>query len=170
MKPMRRSSVHNESVAALRHRVRALEAREEDVLLTAWRYDNKLANLEGVVEQVNAATLLNQETEAALKRAEEAIVGREAELMARERACLDRDAASRRREAASAMLDAEEATRLIEAAVDWVRKYMQEGDTDHLCEVLAAGEEAGHCSFALSFALTEYAVSVCDCQEEIDGD
>lgn len=154
---------NNEGVAALRHRVQRLEEREEDVLRKQWRLEERERELVGVVEQVNAATALNEEVQGVLERTEAKIVAREAELLARERACITREDESRKREAASAMLDAQEAQRLVDAAAEWLVDHINKTQCDHACEIISAGEAAGHPSFALYYALTAYIIADCDC-------
>lgn len=156
----------NDGVAALRHRVRRLEEREEDVLRKQWRLEEQEKQLANIVEQVNAATSLNEEVQSALERAEEKLVAREAVMLSRERACITREDESRKREAASAMLDVKEAQRLVDAAIEWIAKYMNENQCDHICEMVAAGEKDGHPTFALYYAIAAYMIATCDCEEE----
>lgn len=156
----------NDGVAALRHRVRRLEEREEDVLRKQWRLEAREKELEGIVEEVNAATTLNHEVQSALEAAEAKLVAREAELLARERACVDREEASRKREAASAMLDVQEAQTLVEGTTEWFANHMAGGGTDHFCEIVAAAEKAGHPSFAIYYSLAAYILDTCECEEE----
>lgn len=154
---------------SLRFRVDRLEAREGDVLAKQWRIEEREKELAALIEQVNAATALNEATQEALKTAEEQLISREASLMARERACLEREEESRRREAAAAMLDQENATTQVLEAYEWVCKRLSaEPNSVHLCDVAADAENEGHSTFAVYWALSCYMISECTCEDDDD--
>lgn len=157
-------------LAKAEHRVQRLEAREDAVLEKEWRLEERERKLAAVVEEVNAATVMNEERTEALTRLEERLCGMEASLIGRERACLEREEASRNREAASSLLDTENAASIIVEAGKWAREYVQDCGELHFCEVLTEGEKAGHPSYALAYALVSAIVSDCECDEWEDDD